>query len=206
MKKIQYQSIPDPVGRPDLARKAAITAVRAAAMGLVPRGEEMERLDLESLRRVLTHIGRAGIGSAAVKEAAVAYEPERLAALLEEVQQALARSPVPDREWPEMERVFDAPSLARLLGISSSSLRRYASGSRQTPDPVAARLHCLALVVGDLGGSYNEVGIRRWFERPRSQLGGRSPADLLSGEWDPDDEGPTSVQALAAALLSSPAT
>jgi hypothetical protein len=71
---------------------------------------------------------------------------------------------------------------------------------------VAARLHFLALVVGDLAGSYNEVGIRRWFERPRSLLGGEPPAKRLEGDWDPDDEGPARVRALAAALLSSPAT
>ena len=30
---------------------------------------------------------------------------------------------------------------------------------------IAGRLHFLATVVGDLAGAYNEIGIRRWFER-----------------------------------------
>jgi hypothetical protein len=37
---------------------------------------------------------------------------------------------------------------------------------------VAERLHWLAMVVADLAGSYNALGIRRWFERPRALLGG----------------------------------
>jgi hypothetical protein len=196
----------NPLEQPELARKAAVTTVRASAMGLVPREEAMASQDLASLRRVLARIGEAGIGTAVVKEAAVTYEADRLLALLDEVDEALAQSPVPAREWPELERVLDPPLLARLLGISASSLRRYGSGARHTPDDVAARLHFLALVVGDLAGSYNEVGIRRWFERPRSLLGGEPPAKRLEGDWDPDDEGPARVRALAAALLSSPAT
>jgi len=206
MKKIHSTSIGDPLARPDIARKAAVTAVRASAMGLIARDDVQDKQDLASLRRVLAQIGKAGIGTAMVKEAAVAYEPDRLGVLLDELGDALAHSPVPDREWPELERVLEAQALARLLGISPSSLRRYSSGARETPDDVAARLHFLALVVGDLAGSYNEVGIRRWFERPRTQLGGEAPADRLTGNWDPDDEGPAPVRALAAALLSSSAT
>jgi hypothetical protein len=206
MKQIRDRSDDDPLARPDLARMAAVTAVRASAMGLVPRTELVADQNLDSLRRVLSRIGEAGIGTAVVKEAAVTYEAERLATLLDELDEALAQSPVPSREWPELERVLEPPLLARLLDISASSLRRYGSGARVTPDDVAARLHLLALVVGDLAGSYNEIGIRRWFERPRTQLDGVSPADVLEGEWDPDDDGPSRVRSLAAALLSTPAT
>lgn len=175
-------------------------------MGLVPAGESLERHDMDSLRRMLTYVRRAGIGQGLVREATAVYDADRLATLLDELQEALEQSPVPDAEWPSMERVFDAPRLSALLGISVSSLRRYASGARQTPDEVAARLHFLALVVGDLAGSYNHIGIRRWFERKRSRLDGLAPADMLGGTWDPDDPGPSRVRALAAALLASPAT
>jgi predicted transcriptional regulator len=34
--------------------------------------------------------------------------------------------------------------LARLLGISPASVRRYAATTRETPDDVAARLHHIA--------------------------------------------------------------
>lgn len=175
-------------------------------MGLVPPDEAPDRQDMDSLRRTLKYVQRAGIGQAVVREAAVEYDAGRLGTLLDELEEALVQSPVPSSEWPAMERVFDAQYLSNLLGISPSSLRRYASGARQTPDDVAARLHFVALVVGDLAGSYNDIGIRRWFERDRSQLGGQAPVDLLEGAWDPDDAGPTRVRALAASLLASPVT
>lgn len=98
------------------------------------------------------------------------------------------------------------PLLAALVGVSRSSLRRYAAGRRATPDAVAGRLHHVALVVGNLAGSSNDYGTRRWFERKRSQLGGRSPRGLLKGTWSPDAAGPGKVMALSALLLDAPAT
>jgi hypothetical protein len=60
--------------------------------------------------------------------------------------------------------------------------------------------------VGDLAGSYNDAGIRRWFQRKRTALEGRSPASLLKQGWDPDDEGPARVRALARDLVTFSAT
>lgn len=107
---------------------------------------------------------------------------------------------------PAVARVLEADQLASLLGISASSLRRYLTGERDTPDEVAARLHHLALIVGDLAGAYNDVGIRRWFERKRTALGGRTPSSLLGGEWNPDDTGPQKVRELARSLVTLSAT
>ncbi len=90
--------------------------------------------------------------------------------------------------------------------VSPASLRRYASGTRPTPDAVAARVHFLARVVADLKGAYNDVGVRRWFERRRALLGGRSPAQMLKGEWSSEGSGARKVLDLARSLLSSPAT
>ncbi len=81
---------------------------------------------------------------------------------------ALEASPVPKFEWAGLGRVLDREQLASLLAVSLSSLNRYQSGDRETPDAIAARLHFLALVIGDLAGSYNDIGIRRWFGRKRS--------------------------------------
>ena len=92
--------------------------------------------------------------------------------------------------------------LASLLGVSVSSVRRYAAGSRGTPQDVAERLHFMALVTADLAGSYNDFGIRRWWGRPRSQLGGRAPAALL-GEFDPNGQDAADVAGLAASLLGA---
>lgn len=101
---------------------------------------------------------------------------------------------------------FDSPAIARLTCVSQASLRRYVRSARATPDDVAARVHFLALVVGHLAGAYNDIGVRRWFDRERSLLGGRSPASLLGAGWAPDTPGPRAIRALAEALQDAPTT
>jgi hypothetical protein len=64
----------------------------------------------------------------------------------------------------------------------------------------------LSLIVGDLAGAYNEIGIRQWFGRERTQLGGRAPSDWLKPRWKPAQPGPHRVHDLARALVASPAT
>jgi hypothetical protein len=56
------------------------------------------------------------------------------------------------------------------------------------------------MVVADLAGAYNASGIRRWFERPRAQLDGRSPRQFLGDDWRVDDEWASRVRALAASI------
>ena len=129
-----------------------------------------------------------------------------MAPMLEEMQGALGESPMPATEWPALQEVLGAELLATLVGTSASSVRRYLAGARATPDAVAVRLHFLALVVADLAGAYNDIGIRRWFGRARKRLGGSSPAHLLRGDWWPDDDGPNGVRELAASLAGSPVT
>lgn len=103
-----------------------------------------------------------------------------------------------------MQRVLGADLLARLLNVSAASVRRYSSGARRIPIDVAARLLALALMVDDLGGSYNDAGIRRWFIRPRTALGNRAPVDVLTLGWRPDDPDAQLVRSLAHALAASP--
>jgi hypothetical protein len=208
MTDIRIRSVREPLAAPNLARTTVTTLGRAAAMGLLPQGDVIETLDLKTLKTMAAHIGAAGVAPAAVAELAgwTRGDPRRLRALVEEVGRALVDSPVPDREWSEVERVLSEPLLARLTGVSRSSLRRYAAGRRATPDAVAARLHHVALIVGNLAGSYNDYGIRRWFERKRTQLKGRAPREVLKGAWSPDAQGPRDVLALSESLLGSPAT
>jgi len=59
------------------------------------------------------------------------------------------------------------------------------------------------MVAADLAGGYNAFGIRRWFERPRSQLGGASPRQRLGADWGVDGEPAVGVRALAAALVGA---
>jgi hypothetical protein len=189
------------------ARALAVEAWRRAeAMGLVePDTRQVEPADIVRLVERIRDVGIAR-GPALRFDNVESPSPAETESILRLVINALEASPVAKHEWSAVSRVLDQDQLAGLLGISVSSLRRYLSGERETPDDVAARLHHLALIVGDLAGAYNDVGIRRWFERKRSALGGRTPAAMLSGEWNPDDAGPQRVRELARSLVSLSAT
>jgi hypothetical protein len=207
VRDVHVGSVLEPLDDPNLVIPALEAVALAHAMGLIPEGESLERLDLARLRSIAAAAGRAGIGAAAAARLQTgALDREGLRDALASLVEALEASPLPRREWTSLSEVLGPEQLAALLGISGSSVRRYASGARPTPDEVAARLHFLAMVVADLLGTYNVLGVRRWFHRPRSALGGRSPSEVLSGPWDPDDEGPQAVRALARSLLGSSAT
>lgn len=76
-----------------------------------------------------------------------------LGEVLERALEQNERSPMPAGERPSLLATFGEEGLSLLLGISTSSVRRYAAGTRATPQDVADRLHVLALVVADLGGA-----------------------------------------------------
>jgi hypothetical protein len=189
------------------ARALAVEAWRRAeAMGLVePDTRQVGPADIVRLVERIRDVGIAR-GPALRFDNVEAPSPAETESILRLVINALEASPVAKHEWSAVSRVVDQDQLAGLLSISVSSLRRYLSGERETPDDVAARLHHLALIVGDLAGAYNDVGIRRWFERKRSALGDRTPAAMLAGEWNPDDAGPQQVRELARSLVSLAAT
>ena len=193
--------------RRDLGRLVFDVFRRAEAMGLVEQGTGVPA-DLKTARYLANRIRKAGIAGAAAADLrnVEAPTPEELGGLLQTMIAALEASPVPAFEWAGVSRVLDDEPLASLLGVSFSSLKRYQSGERDTPDPIAARLHFLALVVGDLAGSYNDIGIRRWFLRKRTMLDGRAPAQVLAGDWDPEDAGPARVRQLARELVTLSAT
>lgn len=174
-------------------------------MGIV---DDAPPRDAGGIRQLVNRVRRAGIGASAADRInnVETPSPRELADLLTTMVAALEASPAPKFEWAGVMRVFGADDLAPLLNVSVSSLKRYQSGERTTPDDVAARLHFVALVVGDLAGSYNDIGIRRWFTRKRSRLDDRSPASILRNAWDPDDEGPAHVRQLARELVTLSAT
>jgi transcriptional regulator with XRE-family HTH domain len=207
-KKSHIKSDSTPLEDPAVARLAAETVRKAYAVGLVDESPDFASLTYPAVKHVVSRVSDAGIGGYAATSlthtdpsdvTAIARELRRIGSLLEE-------SPLPDTEWPRLLQILDRDRLAALVGVSPSSAARYERGERATPDSVAARLHFLALVVGDLAGAYNAIGVRRWFERPRAALDGHAPADLLAGEWQPDDEGAAHVRALARSIVESPAT
>ena len=202
---IQIESARAPFTSPRLAFQAMTALGRADAMGLLPADEHIQTLDLISFRKAVRHILRAGIARNIQLDLTDA-SGSNLERTLEHLNMALEESPVPEFEWNRLAEVLGLELLGRLLGISATSIRRYRANARTTPDDVAERLHFLSLVVGDLAGAYNEIGMRQWFERKRSQLDGRTPLDFLKGRWKPAQPGPRRVQDLARALVASPAT
>jgi len=206
MTSVQNESVLIPPRRV-VPRLLVEAARRAEAMGIVEPGA-VERADAETVRRLGARLKKAGVALSAVDQLHNVEAPtsEELANLLELMIGALESSPVPKFEWIGLARLFAVDDLAALLNVSPSSLKRYQAGERDTPDAVAARLHFLALLVGDLAGSYNDIGIRRWFHRKRTALGDRAPAALLKGDWDPDEEGPQRIRQLGRELTTLSAT
>jgi hypothetical protein len=204
--KLQIRSIQPPLDDPETTDAAIDVLKSMEGMGLLP--DDVDELTLEVIRAVATRAAEVGIGesAAASLRSRGSRSPGHMAAALRELQLALEGSPLPAFEWPAMVELFGVERLSALLGVSVASLRRYAGDKRPTPDVVAARLHVLARIVAELRGAYSEVGVRRWFERVRSQLGGRSPDAFFSGDWDPDGADAERVLALARPLTGSPAT
>ena len=206
MTNLQIQSVRSPFDDPRLASAAIAALTRADAMGLLSR--PVTCLDESAIQGLETGMAEAGIGRNFLAELhrLPCSDTARLASLLEKINEALDESPAPAHEWRALQGVMGLDLLTRLLGISQSSARRYISRSRSTPDVIATRLHFLAFIVGDLAGAYNDIGVRRWFDRPRERLDGLTPAQALGDEWSPGDDAPRRVREFAKALASSPVT
>ena len=208
MTLIRITTIEEPFDDPSTVRSAVSFLSRAEAMGFLG-DQDIDHLGIATVREVIEAMTEAGLGAG---PGAILHIPEDdisgsdIAEVLLALEEILESSPAPEHEWPVLDNLFGVETLARLLGVSAASVRRYLKGDRATPDRVAARLHFLAMVVSDLSGAYNDFGIRRWFGRSRNALNRAAPADLLTNDWDPDDAGPRRVRALARALLGSPVT
>jgi hypothetical protein len=184
------------------ATASAIDLLRVAqAMGLDTEPPP-SRLDLGYVRRIARSAAAVGIG----RDPALALRAEplpvaRIPGLIDRLTESLRASPLPRQELERLGHVLDLDTIGRYVGASPVSLRRYLAGTRDAPDDIAARVHWLALTVSDLLGAYNEIGVRRWFERPRSGLNGRTPAELLAGAWDPDGPDARAIRTMASALV-----
>jgi hypothetical protein len=209
MVQIQINPGSAPLANRRLHERLLTLLARASAMGVLA-GAAVTQIDAQAVQRVLSALHKHGlIGAAPVALAPLlkkgpaaldAATAERMAERIAHLVAVLDESPAPASEWAPMRALFGDDTLGELLGVAPASLRRYAGAERATPQATAERLHWLAMVVSDLAGSYNDFGMRRWFERPRSQLGGKSPRAALGPRWTPDDKATQQVRALAAAL------
>lgn len=168
---------------------------------LIPAKQD-EPDSLGAARYTLRAFAMQGIArdASAMAEQATAEEIQQVQQAIASAISAIEQSPLPTQEWPKMTELLGEELLGTLVGTSSSSLHRYRARERSTPDTIAERLHAITLITADLAGSYNDFGIRRWFTRPRAQLEGRAPIEIMKGEWTPEDEDFQKVKRLAAAL------
>lgn len=164
---------------------------------LPPEAEGRIRIDVGLLDRVLENIAAAGIATRTVPLARM--RGKKIAETVAEVIEAIDASPNPGGEWPPAREVLGDELLGRLLGISESSIRRYANGERDTPNEVAWKLHAVAKVLAFTLGSYNYRGIQMWFDRPRTKLAERTPAELFTAAESERDLDP--VVELARTLI-----
>lgn len=210
MELFHIESIESPLADGAVAASAFRVLVRIQMMSLwEPRAEV--RLDRDLYDAVLESLQRAGManGLRVWRLTAPLLRPEgdelidAWLAAWNALGDVVDECPYPQGEWGPARELLQDDLLSEVLDISASSLRRYATGSRETPDRVAARLHAISQITSALAGSYNEYGIRRWFERGRTQLGLRPPKELLAGDWSPDDEKPQQVIALAERLVGA---
>lgn len=181
----------------DAARAGVVATRLAQLMGVFerPPGARIDRVLVGS---AIAAAAKAGLAEqvAARDDASEPGEQTTLAFL-----DALRNSPRPTSEISTLAEIFGFAPLGQLVGASEPSLRRYAAEDRTTPDPVAHRIHFLAQLVAILRGSFNEFGIRRWFQRPHPALNGESPASLLHGDFDPLDSPAQSTLRAALRLL-----
>lgn len=208
MATVRIDAVADPftLEDADLVSSAMDALLFMESMGLL--STDVDRLDRATLLDVAETAARAGIAQTdAVRLMSEKdLDPATVRTFLERLGDSLRESPMPELELASLLDLFPHDELGTLLGASESSLRRYASGARRSPDDIAARAHYLSIVVGYLRGAYNDIGVRRWFQRRRTMLDGRTPAQLLRGKWMPDSEGAQRVSELARALTAAPAT
>jgi len=206
---IRIESVAEPLRHPRVASLSFRLLARAQLMGFLPEDvEEVTRLDLPLVRRIGSCLAGRGIAQQpalllAQLEGADPANGDRVADALRQTIEAVDASPQPGGEWQPARELLGDNLLSRLVGISTSSLTRYAAGSRSTPDEVAWRLHGIARILAALVGSYNSYGTRRWFERPRTSLDGQAPAALVSAAESEDDEGFRAVLSLAESLAGA---
>jgi hypothetical protein len=197
MAQLQFEAIAPPLDHPGIGTLAARLLSYATTMGVYKAPARPVTLNYDLLLDAAKQVTAAtGTGSGVIVQLQErgADAPDRLHTLLGELYDRIAESPAPKIEWRPTEQLLGAALLSDLLNISTSSLTRYESGERPTPDEVADRLHFLALTLSDLVGAYNEFGVRRWFDRRRTLLHGRSPRQALVANWSSESAGAQAVR------------
>jgi hypothetical protein len=204
MKNIHITSILPPFEEEQLYPRATRFLRRADAMGLLD--EPIQELSADVVRRVARMLSKRGLASDLAARLSLAPSRDDFVRYLDAALRALDESPVPEAELAKLDSILGQGLLIGMLDISVASLQRYQSGDRDAPDAIAERAHFLTSVIAALEGTYNDFGVRRWFDRPRSVFSGRTARQLLSRSWTPSGAPARSVLAAAESLQDLGAT
>jgi hypothetical protein len=207
MAGFQITSIAEPIASDAEASWAVVRLVtRVDFLGMLDDLEGAHVVDRQLLALIFSRLSDVGVGKKGGLLFSAAHQVEDYRRLVEDALEETEHSPMPENEWHRLQATLGDEMLAELLGISPASERRYSRGERVTPDEIADRLHFLALLVADLSGSYNDYGVRRWFDRPRQALAGRAPCSFLGAGFEPRSDDSSALRRLAAALVGAGAS
>jgi hypothetical protein len=201
---IHITSILPPLEEEHLYPRATRFLRRADSMGLLD--EPIQELSAGVVRRVAQRLSKRGLASDLAARLTAEPSRDELVRYLDAALVALDESPVPAAELAKLTSILGHELLVGMLEISLASLQRYQNGDREAPDAIAEKAHFLTSVIAALEGTYNEFGVRRWFERPRSVFNNRTARQLLSRRWTPSDESARRVLAAAESLQELGAT
>jgi hypothetical protein len=108
-----------------------------------------------------------------------------------------------DDQLRRVQDILGDALTAALLGVPVQLLQAQHE-ARPLAAETDARLTALLPLINDLGGGYNDDGIRRWWHRPRVALDGRSPRQVwVECGGDPASQNMARLRALTASLRGS---
>src|SRR5258708_29392590 len=122
MLDVQIHAAAPPFDRPAIGVRAAKLLSLAEAMGLLPPGDPIYRLDAKALKAPVEELVRRGIGRNASLQLAVSASPDRIADLLDRLCQVLEASPVPSAEASPLTSVLGLDLPATLARRSTARL------------------------------------------------------------------------------------
>jgi DNA-binding transcriptional regulator YiaG len=104
---------------------------------------------------------------------------QALAYILEEVPTSDDRTPQEIASWLAGAVESRQSDIADVLGVSSRTLYRWATGTSTPAGPEAARLRLVARLVNNLRHAMTPAGAVLWLREPHRELGGGAPSSVL---------------------------
>jgi AcrR family transcriptional regulator len=158
--KVNDQLLPqiDPEAASEISRRLITVLTMDPTQGTAADTADAYLMELEAIRHVLRDLLQEH------QPESLRREGRELIGLLE--------------DWLPRVQVAD---LAELLGLSSRQLQR----RRQNDAPSTSREQLVARLVAILRQAWTDEGVVAWFRRPRSDLDGQTPLELLG---DPAQE------------------